>query len=823
MMDRVTRWIPLVFLLSTISGCAYLGLEAEPTRTPEPVEAAPPPEPEAEQEAVAVTASRLNMRAGNSSKSKILGVLKKDETVTVLGRERGWLNVQTHSGTTGWVAERYTRPAGSVAAAAPAQRTPSPPAAPAAKAPPAQTPQVGSFSQEDAVALHNRYRKALADGDFNAFLSCIYEAPGEAEAGPSIKEATSEEFNQLKEFLFELTPDLAKARILRFYSNKEAALMVIQNDLENKEYVTLSALKFINREGAWKVFPKFYDNAFPRQDSQADQAAISKELASNPELQLAIVMKEAQGTAAPSTPTPPPGKIPASAGKAEGQLVINGVSHPLQYAYAYVEPSLFDKAKTNTVVVLSNMALDDEAVENWARRSELEAAGKLHCVELTINENNRVVSRKLRDSAFDASPSGVSSEESFVREKTERGVIAGKAFTAREDDFFGVTFEYRAAFRANIRPMAKEGTQKKAAPQQSELFKDTPEHKAIVKMLKAEGKTDILQTAHSVSMSSQDSFARVGIAYEKGGHADIYLFKEAGNWVAYSRLPTHKDFPEVFSQLAMEYCKVRYKDFMGFNFIDDSHKNKDPKKRIINVNCGELINKEWKYHRLSMAFEYDAEQGWAVTGAEAYRKPEAPPKKSVSQKSKTPPKESVKKKPPTSLQEAMKMSDLQIAIMSGSTQGEARALTLIKSGADVSFKNKIGDTPLHTAVNTRPPSVNIVQALLDAGAAVDASNEYGYTPLHNLAQNAVNTHVPVAKLLIGAGADVNRRDPYGMTPLYHMTIHGLGCKGLKVAQALIDAGADVNSNADNGTSVLAAAQKNNCDALAALLVSAGAL
>lgn len=685
---------------------------------------------------------------------------------------------------------------------------------------PAVAPQVGSFTREDGAVLFNRYRKTLADGDFNGFAACIYVPPDGAGAGPPIEGVTPEEFTRLKKFLLEMTPDLANAEMLRFYSNEEAALLVIRYDLANKEYITLSGLKFISKESGWKVFPKFYDSTFPRQDPQADQAAIARELDSDPGLQLSVVTTEARAA------TSPPGDIPAQAGKAEGELIINGTAHALKYAYAYTKPSLADEQQLNTVVILSNIPLDDEAVDNWGLRAELEDSGRLHCVELTINADGRVVSRRLRDSAFEASPSGVSSDESFLPQAAGRGTIAGKAFTAREDDFFGVTFQYHAAFRAEIKQPVKEDAGREAVSQQSDIFMDIPEHQAVVKMLKAEGKTEIMKTAHSVSInSSVENFARVGIGYEKEGRSakeELYLFREGGDWMAYSRLPTHKDSPEVFSELARHYCKSRYKNMMGgSNFMDDGYQSKEPQKRIINVKCGELIDKQWQYHRLSMVFEYDTEKGWGITGAEPYRKPESQAEKTVSKKSKTS-KTSAEKKPPASLQEAMAMSDLQIAIMLSGNQGEARALEMINNGADLSFKNKIGDTPLHTAVNTRPPSINIVQALLEASAAVDVPNEYGYTPLHNLAGDAVDADAPTTAMLIGAGADVNRRDPYGMTPLYHMTIRGRGCKGLKVAQAIIDAGADVNSKADDGTSVLAAAKKNNCDGLAALLVDAGA-
>ena len=66
MIDRVTRLIPLLFLISLVSGCAHPGLEAEPQPPPAQVETTPPPAPEVRQETVKITANRLNLRSGKS-------------------------------------------------------------------------------------------------------------------------------------------------------------------------------------------------------------------------------------------------------------------------------------------------------------------------------------------------------------------------------------------------------------------------------------------------------------------------------------------------------------------------------------------------------------------------------------------------------------------------------------------------------------------------------------------------------------------------------------------------------------------------------------
>ncbi len=64
-------------------------------------------------------------------------------------------------------------------------------------------------------------------------------------------------------------------------------------------------------------------------------------------------------------------------------------------------------------------------------------------------------------------------------------------------------------------------------------FNDSPEHKAIIRKLRTEGKNQILQTASSVAMSKGKDFANVNITYSRQGESaqvEFYLFKEDGTW-----------------------------------------------------------------------------------------------------------------------------------------------------------------------------------------------------------------------------------------------------------------------------------------------------
>ena len=86
---------------------------------------------------------------------------------------------------------------------------------------------------------------------------------------------------------------------------------------------------------------------------------------------------------------------------------------------------------------------------------------------------------------------------------------------------------------------------------------------------------------------------------------------------------------------------------------------------------------------------------------------------------------------------------------------------LLKYGADVSYRNKEGQTLLHSAVSRGRE--DIVDLLLKHGADINAKDKYGYTPLH-WAVSSKNKQM--VKLLVARGADINARNLQGRTPLY---------------------------------------------------------
>lgn len=115
------------------------------------------------------------------------------------------------------------------------------------------------------------------------------------------------------------------------------------------------------------------------------------------------------------------------------------------------------------------------------------------------------------------------------------------------------------------------------------------------------------------------------------------------------------------------------------------------------------------------------------------------------------------------------------------------AKMLIDANANVNAQNRLGNTPLLEAAETKTHYV--MKTLIDAKADVNLKNKFGSTPLH-IASNSDDIHK--VRLLIDAKADVNAYSGSGQTPL----LDAMQTTGLKIVRILIDAKADVNA-ADN--------------------------
>jgi hypothetical protein len=107
--------------------------------------------------------------------------------------------------------------------------------------------------------------------------------------------------------------------------------------------------------------------------------------------------------------------------------------------------------------------------------------------------------------------------------------------------------------------------------------------------------------------------------------------------------------------------------------------------------------------------------------------------------------------------EAVENQELMEAVMSNSAETIKR---MSVKGANMSSRNKFGETPLHWAV--RDGSIDTVRVLLQGGARPNVHDKDGNTPLH---WAAIHGHPDIIPLLVGAGGDVDQKNKLGFTPL----------------------------------------------------------
>jgi hypothetical protein len=172
--------------------------------------------------------------------------------------------------------------------------------------------------------------------------------------------------------------------------------------------------------------------------------------------------------------------VSAADGTAKGTMTVNGKTSTLAYAYARAIPDPFDKAKTATEVILSDVPLDKAAVaDDPFALIHLADAGKAHAILFEINASNKIVSVALRDAAFTkASPSGNSSSYTFDPGTVTASTIAGKLYCTEPRTAFGETWTFSATFSAPIVP-------RPAPASKSAVAADNPVAMAAVAFLKA--------------------------------------------------------------------------------------------------------------------------------------------------------------------------------------------------------------------------------------------------------------------------------------------------------------------------------------------------
>lgn len=138
-------------------------------------------------------------------------------------------------------------------------------------------------------------------------------------------------------------------------------------------------------------------------------------------------------------------------GKADGQLTVGGKVTRLTYAYARAQKGFFDEKTEDVLVILSDVPLDTAALADDFTRIDLAKAGKLHALEVTINDKQQPISASIRHNAFAHPVGGGSSEDAFEAQTFDGKVAAGRLFRKTPGESFDdIPFTYDASFRAVI-------------------------------------------------------------------------------------------------------------------------------------------------------------------------------------------------------------------------------------------------------------------------------------------------------------------------------------------------------------------------------------
>ena len=111
--------------------------------------------------------------------------------------------------------------------------------------------------------------------------------------------------------------------------------------------------------------------------------------------------------------------------------------------------------------------------------------------------------------------------------------------------------------------------------------------------------------------------------------------------------------------------------------------------------------------------------------------------------------------------------------------------------------------------------LDICRLLIDKGAQVTAKDKNGNTPLHCAAYQG---HVEIVRLLCDHGADVEARDIRGLTPLHYAACYA----HISIVKELIEErNAEINARTDDGWTALMWA--SNKPDIAAYLISHGGI
>ena len=195
--------------------------------------------------------------------------------------------------------------------------------------------------------------------DLEAFVNLVVPAD------PNAKMITKEEFADLKDFVDFIFPDLNGVVFHRVAGNSEEALFVVQIDPDNNDTIELQSLRFVNKDGRWKVVAESSNKSFSKENPEADAEQIRKTLEYNPSFRL---LAETQEAAAGGDAAEGP---PAKAGDTgSGFLTVAQQTYNLKYAFAFRKKAYGEDDKINIHVVLTEEPVSVQSIKAQLREED---------------------------------------------------------------------------------------------------------------------------------------------------------------------------------------------------------------------------------------------------------------------------------------------------------------------------------------------------------------------------------------------------------------------------------------------------------------------
>jgi hypothetical protein len=137
--------------------------------------------------------------------------------------------------------------------------------------------------------------------------------------------------------------------------------------------------------------------------------------------------------------------------RVDGALVVEGKPVKLTHVYAFAQTGFFDEKKDDVVVLFCDGEVPQAGVRDRMERHDLVKAGKLHCVEQTIDAEKHVINFKVEHSRFGPPEGGGSTYHVFEAKTFNGKTVAGRSRTTEpQKSFDDVPYSYDITFGASI-------------------------------------------------------------------------------------------------------------------------------------------------------------------------------------------------------------------------------------------------------------------------------------------------------------------------------------------------------------------------------------